>query len=231
MNRWLYVSVTLVGAALAAVGYVWFFRYDDLPGQVPVHWDVNFHPDGFVPREGAWKMFLLVPAMMAGWVLLTLLLPWLSPKRFDVDRFRNTYYYVMALVQGLFCFINVALLLGALGAGPALGKLFVGGIFLFFALLGNVLGKVKRNFWVGVRTPWTLASEAVWDRTHRVAAWLFVAAGLVGFVAVLAGVPFWLCFAGLLAAVFAPVLYSLWLYKRLQREGRLDGGAGEAAPT
>ena len=51
---------------------------------------------------------------------------------------------------------------------------------LLLALLGNVLGKVRRNFWVGVRTPWTLADVRVWERTHRLAAWLFTVAGLVG---------------------------------------------------
>src|SRR5919204_301408 len=59
------------------------------------------------------------------------------------------------------------------------------GLFLFFAVLGNVIGKVRSNFWMGVRTPWTLASPKVWERTHRLAAWLWVTVSIVGFVAVL----------------------------------------------
>jgi uncharacterized membrane protein len=102
------------------------------------------------------------------------------------------------------------------------GRWTIAGAYLLFALLGNVLGKVQRNFWVGVRTPWTLASETVWTQTHRMAAWLFVAAGLLGFVATLAGHSGLWLFVGLIAAIaLGPVVYSLVLYKRLERQGRL----------
>src|SRR4029077_16753226 len=101
------------------------------------------------------------------------------------------------------------------------GQLLVAGLFLFFALLGNLIGKVQRNFWVGVRTPWTLASDAVWIRTHRLAAWLWVATGVAGFVAALVRVPFLILFIGSIAMALYPVLYSLFLYKKLERQGKL----------
>ena len=63
-----------------------------------------------------------------------------------------------------------------------LGRAFIAGMFLFFALLGNVIGKVRKNFYIGVRVPWTLASDRVWNDTHRLAAWVMVAAGVIGFV-------------------------------------------------
>jgi uncharacterized membrane protein len=95
-------------------------------------------------------------------------------------------------------------------------------MFLFFALLGNVLGKVQRNFYVGVRTPWTLASETVWVQTHRLAAWLFTGAGVLGLVIVLVGVPFYFAFGLILVAALVPVVYSLVLYKRLEKKGLLE---------
>ena len=101
------------------------------------------------------------------------------------------------------------------------GQLFLSFIFLFFALVGNFMGKVQRNFWMGVRTPWTLASETVWIRTHRLTAWLWVAAGLVGFVAVLLRVPFLVCFIGLIAVALFPAIYSLVIYKKLERQGKV----------
>ena len=63
----------------------------------------------------------------------------------------------------------------------------MGALFLFLILIGNVLGKVKRNFYIGVRTPWTLASEKVWYATHRFAAKAFVIAGLLGVLSVIFG--------------------------------------------
>jgi uncharacterized membrane protein len=89
-------------------------------------------------------------------------------------------------------------------------------MFVFFALIGNLLGKVRRNFWMGIRTPWTLASEEVWIATHRLGARLMVAAGIAGAVCVALGVPLPVCFALLIGSLLIPVLYSLWLSKKLE---------------
>jgi uncharacterized membrane protein len=222
MTRWFAVAVVLTLAALGASGYVYYFMYDRLPDLVPTHWNASGAPDAWTPKDKIFPTFLLMPAVMGGILVLTLLLPWLSPRQFEVESFRAVWEYVMFLTTALMGYIHVVILLGSLGMMD-LTTWLLAGMFLFFGLIGNVLGKVRRNFWMGVRTPWTLASDLVWERTHRLAAWLFVAAGVVGFVAVLARVPFYWCFIGLMVAAFVPVFYSLYLYKRLQREGKLDG--------
>ncbi|HKI38803.1 MAG TPA: SdpI family protein [Gemmataceae bacterium] len=227
MTRWLYLSVALTLLALGASLYVWNVRYDDLPENVPTHWDANFNPDGFAPKQEVWKVFFILPLVMAGLCGLTLLLPWLSPKHFEVDTFRGTYGYIMMLVVALMGYLHVATLWGAMQPEEnrtIFMRFFLGGICLFLALLGNVLGKVRRNFWMGVRTPWTLASEAVWNQTHRLAAWLFVAAGLAGFALVMAlpAGAAWVPLTVIVPAALVPVIYSLVLYKRLEREGKLE---------
>jgi uncharacterized membrane protein len=103
----------------------------------------------------------------------------------------------------------------------AMTRAMMGGLFLFFALLGNVMGRVRRNFYIGVRVPWTLASERVWNDTHRVAAWLFVACGLAGFLIVMTGLPMLAAFAVLSIAVVVPIVYSFVHYKQLERRGAL----------
>jgi len=208
--------------AFGVSGYVYFFQYDSLPERVPTHWDIHGEPDAFSPKEKILPTFLLMPGMMVVLLLLTPLLAWLSPLKFKVDEFRDTYGYVMMLVVGLMGYLHVVILLASMGHHAYLTRLLFGGIFLFFALLGNVLGKVRRNFWMGVRTPWTLASDHVWIQTHRLAAWLFVGVGLLGFVAVMLGAPLVVCFVAIMVAALVPVVYSLVLYKRLEREGRLS---------
>jgi uncharacterized membrane protein len=230
MSRWLVVSIILTAGAFAASAYVYFFQYDSLPEQIAVHWNIKGEPDRIVPESEAWMNFWLVPLVMVLIVLLTVVLPRVSPRQFVVERFRPTWDYVMALVVGLFAFIHVALLVGSWGQKLPLGRFFVAAMMLFFALLGNVLGRVKRNFWMGVRTPWTLASETVWNQTHRVAGWLGVAGGLIGFLGVLVA-PMVLpvseptvligAFAWIMIIALYPVVYSLVLYKRLERQGRL----------
>jgi uncharacterized membrane protein len=94
-------------------------------------------------------------------------------------------------------------------------------MFLFFALMGNVLGRIRRNFYMGVRVPWTLASERVWNDTHRLAAWLMVAGGLTGFVMLMAGLPVAAALAVLGVVLVVPVVYSFVHYKQLERRGAL----------
>src|SRR5262249_58530216 len=99
-------------------------------------------------------------------------------------------------VTALFAYMQGVLLYtvyqSAHGGAPVdLGRGFMAGLFLFFALIGNVMGKVRKNFYIGVRVPWTLASDRVWNDTHRLAAWVMVAAGVIGFLMTVLGVPIW----------------------------------------
>lgn len=210
----------IAGLALtAAVAVASLAAYPYLPERVPTHWNIRGEVDGYGDKQ--WAAFLM-PGVMLGLLALFRLLPWLSPKHFTLDTFRGTYEFIVVLVMGLLGYIH-ALTLWAGLAGPVdINRTLIGGMCLFFALLGNVLGKVQRNFFVGVRTPWTLANERVWADTHRLAARLFVAAGVVGFVLCLAlGGPtaFVITFCLIMAAALVPVVYSLVLYKRLERRG------------
>jgi uncharacterized membrane protein len=192
-----------------------------LPDRVPIHWNINWEADGFVSRDSTFTIFYLMPALMTGVLALLCVLPAVSPERFKVDSFRPVYDYIVALVTGLFAYLY-AVILHAQATGTAPGAWFIGGLFLFFGLMGNVLGKVRKNFWVGVRTPWTLASDVVWEKTHRLAAWTFAGAGVVGFLLVLVGVHPLVGLPLIIAAALIPIVYSLVEYKRLEKAGRLD---------
>ena len=89
------------------------------------------------------------------------------------------------------------------------------------ALLGNVMGKVRRNFYVAIRTPWTLADERVWNTTQRLAAKTLVLGGVAGLILVLAGARPWLFLIPVLAGAFVPAIYSLVYYKQLERSGEI----------
>jgi uncharacterized membrane protein len=218
---WLAFAAVLGLAAFAGTFWVYFGMFDHMVDQVPVHWDWAGRADRLVPKGESLPYLLIGPISMDLMVILTLLLPWMSPRRFDVDRFRGVFQYVMALSVIMLGYIQLMMLLAALGQPVPMPGSLIAGIMLFFAVMANSLGKVRRNFWIGVRTPWTLASERVWNATHRLSAWLYLAAGIVGFVAVLAGVNLTLIFICFMAAVLWPAVYSLILYKRLERTGEL----------
>lgn len=211
-NYFLIASLVIVATLIATI-----VVYPDLPSRIPVHW--NFR--GEVNRYGDKLEVFLTPTLMAGIVLLFAVLPWLSPKRFEVDTFRSTYLYIMLIVIAFLAYLHALKLWAALSKPLDMNRALMGAAFLSIALLGNVLGKVRRNFFIGVRTPWTLASEKVWDATHRFAAKVFVIAGLLGLLCVAVTARKAPEFAILIAAGLASVLYSLVYYKRLERRNQL----------
>jgi uncharacterized membrane protein len=217
-----YWIIAIVLTALAWGLSAWL--YPGLPARIPTHWNIEGKVDGY--GEKTWATFL-VPATMIGFLVLFAFLPALSPKHFEVDTFRSTYLYIMVLVSALFLYLHGVILLATwqeVRQGPKfmdIGRALVGGMFLFFALLGNVMGKVRKNFYIGIRVPWTLASDRVWNDTHRLAAWLMVAGGIIGFLLVILGVPIVWSIGVVIATFLVPVVYSFVHYKALERQGAL----------
>ena len=159
--------------------------YPRLPATIPTHWNIKGEIDGYGSKQ--WAVFLL-PIIMVGMILVFRCLPALSPKPFEVDSFRSTYLQIMLIIVAMFVYIHGLTLFAVwahvekTGFKFDFGRALLGGMFIFFGLLGNLMGKVKRNFYIGVRVPWTLASDRVWNDTHRLAAWLMVGGSIVGFV-------------------------------------------------
>jgi len=100
-------------------------------------------------------------------------------------------------------------------------RAMVGGVCLLWALLGNVIKKMPRNFYFGFRTPWALANERVWNATHRFAAKTFVVGGVAGLALMAVGLDGWPALVALIVGAFAPAVYSLVSYKQLERRGEL----------
>jgi uncharacterized membrane protein len=215
-----YWIISFLLVAIATGAAAWLCTV--LPERIPTHWNIRGEVDGY---GGKWTLFAL-PVMMVATMVLFYFLPALSPRSFEVDSFRSTSLYIMVLIVGLFGYMQGVLLYvvhHTVAKEPSvdLGRFFLAGIFPFFSLLGNVLGKVRKNFYVGVRTPWTLASDRVWNDTHRVAAWLMVAGGVIGFAMIVLGMPIWAAFVVLILSAFIPVIYSFVHYKSLERKGAL----------
>jgi len=214
MKRHYFLASAILTVAVFALSLA---VYPQLPDRIPTHWNLQGKVDDY---SGKGSIFLM-PGILVLLLGLFHILPWLSPKQFRVDSFRNTYDFLMFLVIALLSYIHFLMLWAGLSGSLDIDRALLGGLFLFFALLGNVLGRVRRNFWIGVRTPWTLASERVWNDTHRIAGKLFVLAGILGFVATMAGASPLFAVVIIGAAAIAAVTYSLVDYKRLERSGQV----------
>ncbi|MES1227398.1 MAG: SdpI family protein [Armatimonadota bacterium] len=203
---WTLLLAVVAAAASLVVG-------STLPDVVPTHWNASGHVDAYGSRNFT---LWLMPGVMLGISALTWLLPRISPEKFKIEPFAKTYGVVMLLVQGLELAIHL-LLLRASGPGVHdLTRWLMPIVFLFFAAMGNWMGKVRTNYFMGVRTPWTLTDERVWDKTHQEAGRLWFFGGILGAIAAALGLPILVSVAVLVVLSFWPILRSYLIAKQLR---------------
>ena len=209
-HAWYSAVVIAAAAALSAA------VYPQLPERMPVHWTFSGEADRFGTRiEGAW----LVPAVMVAVWLATRLLPRIDPRQANYAKMQSTYDFIVAAILTAMLAMHLVVLAAGLGYVVPMRR-FVPLLFgAFFVALGNVLPRTRPNWWFGVRTPWTLSSDRVWTRTHRVAGYAMTATGVVVLVAAaLPGVwPLVVAIAVAVVAAFWMVLYSYVAWRQEKR--------------
>lgn len=188
--------------------------YPQLPDRVPIHWNVAGEPDRFGPR---WQVAitLLLPV---GIYALMGVLPRIDPQRRNYALFSGTYAFLRRLLVGFTTGVHVVVLLASADYPVRVERAMPVIAGILFALIGNVLGQVRHNYFVGIRTPWTLADEEVWRRTHRVGARLFV---LLGVATAVAGIvdpraAFAVIAGGSGLLVAGTLAYSYWVWRRIR---------------
>lgn len=211
-RKWL-GPVLIVLAVLATLPFL-----DRLPERIPTHWNWRGEVDGTMAKlPGAF----LAPLMAAGlWVLLPLLRR-VDPRRRNYERFDETFWLLLNLLTVGMLLLHAATLAFALGAGFDMPRAVFLAVGFLFAALGNYLPRLRSNWWMGIRTPWTLDSEEVWRRTHRLGGRTFVVGGvlcMLGAVLLPTRAASMLAFVALLLAALLPVVYSFILYRQLRRD-------------
>lgn len=156
-----------------------------------------------------------MPVVMVLLIGLTIYLPRWTKRSVKTEVFDSTYHYVMVLVAGLMLAIHVMILQATAGQMLDMGRWMLTILFLFFALTGNVMGKLQPNPYMGIRTPWTLGNESVWRKTHEKAGQIWRWGGALGTVACLLGMPLGLCLTLLLVLTLWPILLSYVIHRKL----------------
>ena len=204
------LSLLFVVLSFAMVGLF----YDRLPDPVPTHWNARGVANGFMPKP--WGA-LIVPLAMILASGIFWAIPRVSPRGYGVDRSIRAYAIIQASALAFLLVVNALALMAAAGMAVSISRTIPVALGALFMVLGNFMAKFRKNFFVGIRTPWTLASDEVWLRTHRLGGRLFAAsglllivAGLLGGVAILAVIPVLLVLTGVV-----PIVYSFVTYRRL----------------
>jgi uncharacterized membrane protein len=175
MRKWYPLSLILLSAVVTAT------VYPRLPERIPRHWNLHGQVDGYGPK---WLFAGLFPVALAAlWAVLRAL-PTIDPRRANYEKFQGTYDLLVNGVLTLVAFFHAHAIATALGASIPF-RLLPMGLAAIFIVLGNVLPRARPNWWFGVRTPWTLSNDRVWERTHRVGGYLVFALGVVTAVAAL----------------------------------------------
>ncbi|MGQ9533210.1 MAG: SdpI family protein [Desulfotomaculales bacterium] len=199
-------------AAMLAAGVV---LYPHLPDLVPAHWNIRGEVDNYFSRF--WGAFAL-PLLAAGMYLAMLFLPYVDPRRDSYVRFEGAYRAVRAGLVLFLAALQAVIVAVALGGPPDLvPRVVPAALGLLMLVIGNYLPQARFNYFFGVRTPWTLASEEVWRRTHRFSGPAFVLGGLAALAAAFLPAPanFAVGMGGIGAATLASVVYSYLAFRRL----------------
>lgn len=206
----------IVAQVLIAVG-----TYPFLPAIVPSHFNAAGQVDGYMPK---WIIAILYPGLSIVLYLLLRFLMQVGPNLSYRSQRRANKAVVNVILVGILLFmLLIQLLTTAYGLGIHMDIVLIItlAVSVLFIFLGNYMGKLRRNFWAGIRTPWTIASDVVWERTHRLGGWLFVLVGMLGIIsAFISPLRLWGLLVPLILVVVILYIYSYIAYQRYTVEGR-----------
>ena len=186
--------------------------WDKLPDQVPVHWNINGDVDGFATKAQA---VFLKPLVLVAFHWICVLGTSLDPKKQNInDKIFTLVLWIIPVISLLCNSMVFATALGHKVSVEIIMPLFMGALFV---IIGNYMPKCKQSYTVGIKLPWTLDNEENWNKTHRLAGFLWVIGGVIIMATAFLGA-FWLFFIVLIPMVIVPFVYSYLLYKKNKTE-------------
>jgi uncharacterized membrane protein len=191
------------------------YFYSQVPEQMATHWNSKGEVNGYMPK--LWGLFSM-PVVTTGLVLMLLVVPRIDPKKGNIEKFRK-YYDKFIIIFVLFMVtIHLQILLWNTGIRINPNSVLPAGIGVLFYYIGNLIENAERNWFIGIRTPWTLSSDGVWRKTNRLGARLFKAAGIVAIFGVL--VPDFAFLFIIIPALFIAGFTIVYSYVEYQKEIR-----------
>jgi uncharacterized membrane protein len=205
-----FAAFGFVALAFLTAAYI----FPHMPEQMASHWNISGEVNGYCGR--GFGVFFM-PALSLALLGLFTVLPMIDPMGKNYSHFRMEYDTLVALIMAFLYYTYVLMLIYNMGISFEFSRFLSPAFGILFFYMGVVIRKAKQNWFVGIRTPWTLSSEHVWDRTHRFSGDLFKAAGIVAFLGILFQEMLLVSVSILIAAVIFGFVYS---YIEFHREKR-----------
>jgi len=205
---------------VALMFFVSFLLYSRLPERMPIHWNITGEVDNYSGRF--WGAFMM-PLVALGILLLMLLTPLIDPRKENYQKFSFSYRVIRSISIVFFSGMHFLLLSASLGYNLNIGKFVTLGVCMLFFIIGNYMPKVRHNYFVGIRTPWTLASEKNWKKTHRLAGKLFVVSGIIMFLGIFLGdfIRFWLIMICAIGSSLLSMVYSYLIFQKEKKDNNI----------
>ncbi len=211
MNRrpFLVYSAAVLGVMTIASAWAWI----QLPAgaSIPIHWGIDGQANGFAPKEIG---LLLLPVVLLFVDLMLTVIPRIEPRRANLERSGKAYGATWIGVVSVLGAIHLLIVAVALGAQLDVGRLVLISVGALFVVVGNYLPTIRPNYLMGIRTPWTLASDLSWVKTHRIGGRVFVIEGLAFLLLGALGItPLVLAIAVVSAVVLMVVILLVYSYR------------------
>lgn len=205
-------SIIALGMIVIAI-MAGVFLWNQLPEQMASHWNANDEVDGTMPKF--WGVFLM-PIVTLGMFALFIFIPNMDPLKANIVEFRETFNLFIVFFVTFMLYVHILTLIWSLGYNNfKMSTALLPIIGLMFIFIGYMLRKARRNFFIGIRTPWTLSSDTVWSKTHQLGSILFMLSGVFAMIGGFFGgmLAFWLMFVPLIGSTLFLVVYSYVLYR------------------
>src|SRR5690349_18280013 len=207
-------TTLIVLLMLIAATVTGLLLWNRLPDPMASHWGPNDEVNGYISKF--WGVFLL-PLITLGMFLLFLIIPRIDPLKANIAQFQDVFNLFIALIVAFMIYLYILTLRWNLGYTDfEMSKALLPAMGILFFFIGYMLRKAKRNFFIGIRTPWTLSSDYVWDETHRLGSVLFMVSGALAFIGSFFGgmTAFWFLFVPIIGSTLLTLVYSYVLYQR-----------------
>ncbi len=204
-------EILIVGIALLSFA-IGVYYYPQMPEQMASHWNAKGQVDDYLSKF--WGLFL-IPITLVGLALLFMAVPRIDPLRENIEKFRKYYdgFVILFMIFMVFVYLQTILWNVGIKLSPNVFLPIAAGIMFIGA--GILCENTKRNWFIGIRTPWTLSSDKVWDKTHRMGGKLFKIAGVIAIVGIFfqSYAVYFVLVPAILVAVYT-VVYSYFEYKK-----------------
>ena len=178
MNKKIKIIILLLVLLSFAVS---FYFYPRIPDKMAAHWNAKGDVDGYMSKF--WGAFLF-PFILSGLTLFFVIIPMIDPLRENIKKFRKFYDGFILFFLIFMLSVHLFILLWNTGKKISPNVILPVGIGLLFFYIGILCENAKRNYFIGIRTPWTLSSDRVWDKTHKTGGKLFKLAGIIALIGI-----------------------------------------------